>query len=478
MATQTPGPHTLIHPVLASAGYAGGAFGDEYKTSNTDTVTVVSTLVLKANFPDTINVRGVGVLSISAGYMTASNDTNWTSGIDLNLYVHGGHLEDETGTTDASGYFGTIVYHDSLTSEIEISIYAEGAEGSVADTTITVIISALVLEASFPGSLEYQSSGQLQIRGGYAQPGGAVDWCENLNVLLNVGGGTADASSGVTDLSGNFQTTITNTSTTSPMTIVVDLSDADNIHVDTTLYVVIDTATVDTLGTGWGVSCITGYNGSNSSVNAGTTVRVASYPGLVTPDAYCDDYNNIIEQDGPVDFQTSSQSSCADAGSHGSGSGSSNAGYDITHVFDSYGSYRGFTASSSCAANYSWSLDSDDWQHDGDSYGIANSYLKIKVDSGYFQLIVEGTMSATNSDPNYMGSTYLEAPGMFCLVSNDETSITIADTTTLSPGYTYIIKLQASAGGGEWGVHSISSGSESGTAGFDITCDIRRAPME
>ena len=249
VATQIPGPNTLIHPILAGAGYSGSAFGNEYRTSNTDTVTVVPTLVLKANFLDTIASKGAGALGIYAGYLTSTNDTNWSAGIDLNLHISGGHLESSSGTTDADGYLGTIVHHDSLSSEIEVSIYAEGKEESVADTTITAQISGLIVKATFPSTIVKGNSQTLNVRAGYISSNDTT-WTGNININLTVTGGTAEYSTGITDFEGNFQTSVQHDNLSD--TVIIDiLAQDDNGGTSfTSVRAVVDTSSSNDL-LGW-----------------------------------------------------------------------------------------------------------------------------------------------------------------------------------------------------------------------------------
>lgn len=403
IATQT-GPNTLIHPVLAAAGYVGGAFGYDYRTSNTDTVTVVPTLVLKADFADTLSTGGAGALEIYAGYLTSTNDTNWSAGIDLNLYVSGGHLESSSGTTDTQGYFGTIAHHDSLSSEIEIRIYAEGAEGSVADTTITAFVLNLILEASFPDSLYYQSSGQLQVRGGYVQPGGSIDWCDGLTVSLNVTGGTPDIGIGTTDLSGNFQTMVTSNDPTTPMTIAVDLYGTGNTHVDTIIYVTIDT---------------TASNGNHSMQVTGSTYRIsgsadASYGSDVNQSSELDDFREIASHSSNIsgnesvskEFEIYTADGPYEVVIIGSAGFSASAGYSIS-IDPVTGDLLSLSYSGSSNANASKSTTYDSYYCSASASADADLHLYFTISEGTYLFTASGSVSynGSQSAAAYVGPT-------------------------------------------------------------------------
>ncbi len=136
IATQTSGPNTLIHSVLAAAGYAGGAFGYDYYTSNVDTVTVVPDLALEADFANTIPEGGANLLGIHAGYFNTNGTSRWTGGIQINLTVSGGTVSTTTGYTDASGYFSTMVTIDSTAEAVSVHVFAYGEYNSQSDTIV------------------------------------------------------------------------------------------------------------------------------------------------------------------------------------------------------------------------------------------------------------------------------------------------------------------------------------------------------
>jgi len=136
MATQTPGPHTLIHPVLASAGYAGGAFGDEHKTSNTDTVTVVADLALEVDFGNIITVGGANMLGVHAGYYNSDGNPHWADGVQINLSVSGGSASSTTGLTDASGFYSSLITIDPTADSVVVHVFAYGDYNSQHDTVV------------------------------------------------------------------------------------------------------------------------------------------------------------------------------------------------------------------------------------------------------------------------------------------------------------------------------------------------------
>ncbi len=136
VTTQTSGPHTLIHPILASAGYAGGAFGDEYKTSNIDTVTVVADLALEVNFGNTITVGGANLLGVHAGYYTSDGNPRWADGVQINLSVSGGSASSTSGVTDASGFYSSMITIDSTADSVVVHVFAYGDYNSQHDTTV------------------------------------------------------------------------------------------------------------------------------------------------------------------------------------------------------------------------------------------------------------------------------------------------------------------------------------------------------
>lgn len=404
VCTQLPGPTTLIHPILAAAGYAGSAFGDDYCTSNTDTVTIIPTLVLNIDFPDTISTEGAGALGIYAGYLTSTNDTNWSENISLNLYVTGGHLDDDIGLTDAQGYFGTTVHHDSASFEIEVRIYAEGAEGSVVDTTITAFVPSLVLEATFPDTLFYQTNGQLTVRGGYMQPGGSVDWCEGLTVSLNVIGGTPDIGVGTTDVSGNFQTMITNTDATSPMTIEVDLYGNENSHVDTTIYVVIDT---------------TSSTGGHSMQVTGSTYRInvsadASYGSDVNQYFEVDDFREIASHSSTVsgnksvekEFEIFIDGEPYQVVINGSAGATASGNCSIS-IDPETGDLLFLSFSGSSNANASKSTTYDSYYCSASAGADADLHFYFTITEGSYLFTASGSASAngTQSSAGYVGPT-------------------------------------------------------------------------
>ena len=137
MATQSPGPNTLVHPVLVAAGYAGGAFGNDYYTSKPDTIKIVADLVLDISLPSPIDPEGAVVLHIQAGIRQSDSTITYKSGIDITVSITGGTAEETSGVTDTNGIFTTVVHPNTRADYVVAEVTASDQSGATESKTVT-----------------------------------------------------------------------------------------------------------------------------------------------------------------------------------------------------------------------------------------------------------------------------------------------------------------------------------------------------
>ena len=137
MATQSPGPNTLIHPILAAAGYAGGAFGNDYYTSNADTIEIVADLVLEVSLPSPIEPEGAAVLYVRAGIRRSDSTITYKPDIDIAVSIAGGTAEETSGVTDVDGIFTTVIHPSTGAVSVVAEVTATERSGVTESKTVT-----------------------------------------------------------------------------------------------------------------------------------------------------------------------------------------------------------------------------------------------------------------------------------------------------------------------------------------------------
>jgi len=137
MRTQPPGPTMWLHPILAAAGYSGGAFGDELVLSTADTVTIVPQLLVNATLPSPIMPDASVVLTVETGYATSNGGTRTAAGVDISFDIVGGTAAANSGISNSDGEFTTTVTPDAESGNVAITITATDQYGNVDSTSVS-----------------------------------------------------------------------------------------------------------------------------------------------------------------------------------------------------------------------------------------------------------------------------------------------------------------------------------------------------
>ena len=90
--------------------------------------------VLDTYFPDYLVTADSALLSVRAGKLEGP-DTLWQQGIEIQLTTSGGAATAGQGTTDANGFFSTMIVKDSAAVKLEIEIVAVVGGSVVANVT-------------------------------------------------------------------------------------------------------------------------------------------------------------------------------------------------------------------------------------------------------------------------------------------------------------------------------------------------------
>ncbi|HPF36653.1 MAG TPA: hypothetical protein P5571_14235 [Candidatus Krumholzibacteria bacterium] len=126
--TATDVESVLIEP-LPGFTYAGGAFGENVRSTETVSVQVTSTLYLEVDFAPVIAESGFNVLGVQAGYVDVNGSREGVAGLDVALIVDGGTLERSAGVTDADGDFITTASLSPGSQRILITVTVSDGTG-------------------------------------------------------------------------------------------------------------------------------------------------------------------------------------------------------------------------------------------------------------------------------------------------------------------------------------------------------------
>jgi len=131
----------LIDP-LPGFEYTGGAFGEGAPATETHPVLVVSDLFLDVDFAATIAEDGFNVLGVTAGYLDVDGDPQGAPGLDVELIVDGGMVEEATGVTDESGQFATLAQLSPGSDAILITVTVSDATGQELVETVEASVTS------------------------------------------------------------------------------------------------------------------------------------------------------------------------------------------------------------------------------------------------------------------------------------------------------------------------------------------------
>jgi hypothetical protein len=119
----------VTHPKLLWAGYAGGVFGEAEKSSDTQQLEIINTLILEANLPGPIPPQGASMLHVVTSYPEVGGGTRPAEGVAISLSVTGGNAEQTSGMTDATGQFVTLVRPSLGSTAVSILVLATPPNG-------------------------------------------------------------------------------------------------------------------------------------------------------------------------------------------------------------------------------------------------------------------------------------------------------------------------------------------------------------
>lgn len=130
------GPDAILIDPPPGFPYTGGAFGEEVRSTETRTVTVMSELVIEVDFPATLSDDDLATLEVRAGHVDADGAPVWEPGIAIEILTDGGSVEQATGATDQDGQFITLAQLDPGSEEIIITVTARDSVGQEAVRTV------------------------------------------------------------------------------------------------------------------------------------------------------------------------------------------------------------------------------------------------------------------------------------------------------------------------------------------------------
>jgi hypothetical protein len=155
MRIQPGGPSTYVNSILDALGYSGGPFGDDFTTSNTDTVNIIADLYVSATLPSPINPQGAAVLNVMAGHKQADGSIDYKAGIDISLSTIGGWAENTNGITDTNGQFTTVIHPTPGFDQVTVEVVATDSTGEINTTTVTADITSYCDATDLTASVVY-----------------------------------------------------------------------------------------------------------------------------------------------------------------------------------------------------------------------------------------------------------------------------------------------------------------------------------
>ncbi len=359
--------------------------------------------------------------------------------------------------------------------------YASGPFGNdlyISNVDTVTIVSELALQVDFANIITVNGANVLGVDAGYYDSNGNPSWSDGIQINLSVTNGSASTMSGVTDAQGHFNSIITIDSSADSVTVHVFAYGAYNAQEDTIVVAVSDALTSDTLGSGWGIRCV-----SDQGDNGSWIIAIGGYTFSDDNVTEAHDEFNLLysNKDCGLDFSANPGKYMGAQTTWGTASLLSEAIGSVNPQSSNYDYFKGFSASGTCTASNEWSiLDSSDILLSSSvrAFSDVGTYINLFVDSGYFVLVYEGEIYADNSYTPMNSETFFSINTYEVNYTLDAStnSLVFSDSLLLSPGNYYSIKVKTYAEGDR--VDYSASGSSSGISSYTVNCRIHRAPMQ
>lgn len=130
------GEDAVVIDLPLGFSYEGGAFGESVIGTETRSVYVQGDLVMEIDFTEALEDDDIVPLEVRAGHLGIDDEPIWEPGIDIELIVDGGTVEDETGATDADGEFITLAQLLPDSDSILITVTARDSTGQEVVRTV------------------------------------------------------------------------------------------------------------------------------------------------------------------------------------------------------------------------------------------------------------------------------------------------------------------------------------------------------
>ena len=135
-ATTATGSDATVIPQPPGFGYSAGAFGEDVAAAPTISIWSLNKLALVIEFSRNISPGGSNVLGVMAGHIDAFGDTTFEAGIRIDLTAYSGSADPETGFTDGTGHFNSVITIDPLSDTVSVRVFATDMIGFIARETV------------------------------------------------------------------------------------------------------------------------------------------------------------------------------------------------------------------------------------------------------------------------------------------------------------------------------------------------------
>lgn len=234
-ARMQSGPEVTSLPQIPGYTYQAGAFGEDLRSTQTETIVVAPPLIVTASMDTLISPGGVNGLEIRAGSRDSVGDIVWREGLDVVLTAVGGTVDPAEGQTAPDGRFDTFVRLDEGSSEVTVDAVVSdelGVEGSASITARTEAES-LVVDARLASTIDPAEPERLRVDVHRDVAGELVEE-PFADVRLTVTGGSADELTGSADEEGYWSTFVSVDAEAEQVVVLVEVTTGDGLEGEAT----------------------------------------------------------------------------------------------------------------------------------------------------------------------------------------------------------------------------------------------------